>query len=315
MRLTSRPTADQDLSAAVGMLPDLVYGALRGALIQVWRDGLSRGGLITSVMEDEERPPGSRIIGFGITSVVTDQFFEEVKVSRRPGLGHILVDSFASGRSPILDRAGVRDANSTEGLSVILQGAIAQPELAEKEIGFVVDLAIRTFLEVHAGYNIKRGVNEAFSDAEMPMHYAVGGPDLRVEPIVDASPALPASAQPRRLWFERGMALTIPGSQLCRLFLYEPPRFSFRATEQELLQHALTGKTDEELSAALHVSLSAVKKRWQNIYDRVAAEDPALLPGVKGTVQEGKRGAEKKHRLVDYLRHHPEELRPHRRHG
>lgn len=54
-----------------------------------------------------------------------------------------------------------------------------------------------------------------------------------------------------------------------------------------------------------------VKKRWHEIYDRVAEVEPELLPPA---IAEGprahSRGAERRRRLLNYLRQHPVELRP-----
>lgn len=77
-----------------------------------------------------------------------------------------------------------------------------------------------------------------------------------------------------------------------------------------MLLAALRGGTDEELAIDLGISLSAVKKMWLSIYGRASTHVPELLPN-RGSVQEGgERGKEKKHRLLSYLRDHPEEHRP-----
>jgi hypothetical protein len=54
-----------------------------------------------------------------------------------------------------------------------------------------------------------------------------------------------------------------------------------------------------------------VKKRWHAIYDRVADVDSELLPPpVADGVYSSSRGAERRRHLLNYLRQHPEELRP-----
>jgi hypothetical protein len=60
----------------------------------------------------------------------------------------------------------------------------------------------------------------------------------------------------------------------------------------------------------LSISLSAVKKTWLSIYHRVSGHVPGFSSNreaVEGTTE---RGKEKKQRLLNYLREHPEELRP-----
>ena len=81
----------------------------------------------------------------------------------------------------------------------------------------------------------------------------------------------------------------------------------FRAREQQLLQRALLGETDTEIADVLGLAPDTVKARWRTIYERVSEHAPELLPQEAGDL---KRGAEKRRRLLHYLRHHPEELRP-----
>jgi hypothetical protein len=55
----------------------------------------------------------------------------------------------------------------------------------------------------------------------------------------------------------------------------------------------------------LFVSLPAIKRRWENIFDRVGSIRPDLCPLGNGT-----RGIQKRQRVLSYVRSHPEELRP-----
>ena len=95
------------------------------------------------------------------------------------------------------------------------------------------------------------------------------------------------------------------------MFLYQPPQFGFRPSEQRLLLTALRGGTDEEIADELGISVSAIKKNWRSIYDRVTVQCPELIrndPLREELTSE--RGKEKKQHLLAYLREHPEELRP-----
>ena len=58
--------------------------------------------------------------------------------------------------------------------------------------------------------------------------------------------------------------------------------------------------------------LSAVKKAWSSVYDRVADHLPDSILAVETEEERppGDRGKQKKQRLLVYLREHPEELRP-----
>jgi hypothetical protein len=96
------------------------------------------------------------------------------------------------------------------------------------------------------------------------------------------------------------------------LFHYRPPQVGFSRAEQQLLLRAFRNEagTDEELAAALKVSMPTVKKMWLSIYRR-AAGLPELAPdGGEPGHDPARRGKEKRRRLLAYLRDHPEELRP-----
>ena len=65
---------------------------------------------------------------------------------------------------------------------------------------------------------------------------------------------------------------------------------------------------DAELSADLGLSIEAIKKRWMSIFDRVDQFKPDILS--PSDADSDGRGPQKRHRVVAYIRTHPEELRP-----
>jgi hypothetical protein len=77
--------------------------------------------------------------------------------------------------------------------------------------------------------------------------------------------------------------------------------------ERELLWAALEGQTDTELAISLDLTLPAVKARWRSVFTRFAKMEKSLAPEFFG---QGGRGPQKRHRILAYLREHPEELRP-----
>ena len=109
------------------------------------------------------------------------------------------------------------------------------------------------------------------------------------------------------LGLTRAEAHARPGAYAARLFYSEPQRLHLRPREQQLLQRALLGETDPEIAHVLGLAPDTVKGRWRTIYERVAEIAPELLPSEAGELR---RGSEKRRRLLHYLRHHPEELRP-----
>jgi DNA-binding CsgD family transcriptional regulator len=98
-----------------------------------------------------------------------------------------------------------------------------------------------------------------------------------------------------------------PHSVAAELFLRRiHPQFALTRGEQELLELALEGMDDDAASKALNISLPAIKHRWANVFERVAAVRPELCPQ-DGS---GTRGIQKRQRILAHVRKHPEELRP-----
>jgi len=106
----------------------------------------------------------------------------------------------------------------------------------------------------------------------------------------------------------RESVLTAPYSVAATMYRYQPPVLRLSPAEQRLLAAALTGKTDAELSADLGLSVEAVKKRWLSIFDRVDEFKPGILN--RAEADNDARGPQKRHRVIAYIRSHPEELRP-----
>ncbi len=116
---------------------------------------------------------------------------------------------------------------------------------------------------------------------------------------------------PHLIVITRESALQRVGAWSSSIFFYTKPKIGFARGEQRLLSEALRGLTDEELCKELDVSLSAVKKGWRSIYSRVERSGLGILPSLSDERGHNPdRGKGKKHRLLAYIREHPEELRP-----
>jgi DNA-binding NarL/FixJ family response regulator len=107
-------------------------------------------------------------------------------------------------------------------------------------------------------------------------------------------------------------ALAVSGSVAGPMFDYHEPVLGLRPTEKQLLAEALKGGTDKELAGQLNLSVATVKKRWASLFDRVAETRPELLPDGEPRESVESRGPQKRHRILAYVRAHPEEVRPYR---
>ena len=295
MKLTYRPTEERDLPECVRLVQHGVPppGAA-DRLLHAWRALWAQGALNSAVMEDQERANGERLMHFGCSVFVTDDFVREARARPRPCLCDVVLDRLQAGRPPVLDANAIRRANAGGGLNVFVLHVGTAPGLTPDERQTVLSRAPDTFFLVHQGYHLKEILLQYEDDG--PQRFAEGGGfQWR-----DRASGL--------LGLTREEALARPGAYVSRLFAYETPRLGFGAREQQLLQRALLDETDAEIARALHLAPDTVKARWRAIYERVVTHAPELLP--EGEGGDLKRGAEKRRHLLHYLRHHPEELRP-----
>lgn len=312
MHLTYRPARLGDVEACLGMLPPefACAPALRACLPVLWRQWLGGGTMLMSVIEEGVSTPCP--VGFGASVFVTASFAEEARTRLPPPLAAQVSRQALEGVSPVLSREEVGRANAGEGLNLlVLMIGWATGRLSAEEVRWVKAKLMEAFLFTHGGYKIRQVMQEVYSREEMERGLVIGTRLLTDYGGFYADGTLPLPAPRARPYLIGARREEIQdGSALSPLFFHAPPRFGFKPGEQEILLQALYGDSDEELSQVLHVSLSTIHKRWQAIYERVAAVAPDLLPGAGRSTSDRHRGAEKRRPLLMYLRSHLEELRP-----
>lgn len=244
---------------------------------------------------------------------VTDAFCEEAKSKLPPFLGIQLARLYREDLLPVLDRAQIARANAEEGLNLMVcfEGH-DRSALSHEQFLAVREKQGEAFHHALRGFRLKEFLANPIGEEAYQETIDAGARlrrDYRECLAKDAGAG--RGSLPRLVGLTKEEAEEHPGSHLASLFVYTPPRFHFSQAEQRLLEHALTGETCEDLAASLSLSPWTVKKRWHAIYERVEEVDRDLLPQ---TLADGRavhaRGAERRRRLLGYLRQHPEELRP-----
>lgn len=310
-----RPKDVSDCVAIVASHPVIgprykgVTGDLRQALLQLLEHEAK-----TAVVFEEEGGSSVKILGMGLSVFVNDTFMRELKTPPFFWIGPELAKRIARGNSPVLSDEQLREANLREGLNLVTwEGCVRAEDIKRAD---VYNKVMSTYMEGHRGYRWKEIIGVQAETAERFLGVIKSGGmllDPRRGEWTDSFTGEPEEIvkNPHVIGLSRDIEVRRPGSLVGMLFDYDPPKFGFRPSEQRLLLAALRGGTDEELAKELNVSLSAVKKTWRAIYDRVSAEMPQLAPApvLDDSVAQD-RGKEKKQRLTAYLRDHPEELRP-----
>jgi len=231
---------------------------------------------------------------------VTGAFADREIRDPQPGLNSRIIAGVAAEEPILLSRAEIGAGNAGEGLDFVnMYGTWRDGIMNPDQLAEVHALLGTSFVEHFAGYRFNRVLKETIGDSRIALARATGTYRLLAE-FPESESALAVVT--------RESALTAPYSAAATIYRYRPPVLRLRPAEQELLAAALSGKTDAELSADLGLSLEATKKRWLSIFDRVDQFKREILTQTEAD-SDG-RGPQKRHRVVAYIRNHPEELRP-----
>lgn len=245
---------------------------------------------------------------------VSDEFLREAKTPPHFWFGPELAKRVVQGDSPVLSSRQVCEANTGDGLNAMeWQMTFRGDALLRADVRA---LGMAAVIEYHRGYRFKEVVAQGESAARLLRRRDGGwllwkGPECGYNEFwQDDLDAIDAKPYVIGMTRERARARGL--SWLSSLFLgYQPPHIGFRRSEQRLLISAMRGRTDQELSDELMISVATVKKTWRSIYDRVAERLPELIPTIDAYADGASgRGREKKQHLIAYLHEHPEELRP-----
>jgi len=287
----------------------------KSILPNMWRALLSNGEMQIFLVENRTRPKGSRVVSFNAFIFVTDDFCAQARSTLPPYLTVELARRYCSRRLPVLNREQIAQANTGDGLNVVMccegwtqDGFSPEQFLAvlEKQ-GEALHLALR-------GYHIKEFLAEPIGRERSQWMLDAGARLRRSYSSYSRGNGLSereSLGRPLLVGLTREEALAHSGGNIASLFIYTAPRFLFSRSQRVLLQRALMGETCEQLAASLALSTWTVKKRWHAIYDRVSDVDSELLPPlVAYGAQAGSRGVERRRHLLNYLRQHLEELRP-----
>ena len=243
-----------------------------------------------------------RKIAFGCSVFVTPEFMDRELESPKPGINSRILASVIDGQPVVRAESSLCDSNN--GLDVVVMSCNYRYEAMNAEETVQAEMALPTaFAEAHIGYKLNRILVETVTERQRQVHES-SGVWRKVAEYPDGERAL--------LLLTVQDALSVSGSVAGPLFDYHEPLLRLRDTEKQLLAEALKGGTDKELAAKLNLSMPTVKKRWASLFDRIAEMRPDLLPeSERGDSSEG-RGPQKRHRILAYVRAHPEEVRPYR---
>jgi hypothetical protein len=232
-----------------------------------------------------------------------------------PKIAHSMVEQFYRGAHPFLSRLETAHAHAVGAVNVVLahHGYGERDESNETTRAATYQL-VRKYL---SGWNLRTYTAEVFARDSArdgkEMGEALGFHTRRYTEQQLRHAGIPLDRAPWVWTATRQDALIkSAGLGLALIFLsFSRPRFGFSFAEQDTLELALDGHTDEGIASALNTSTATIKKRFRAIQEKV--EDAALDEGtalVREPVKVGVRGPESRRWILNYLRDHHEEMRP-----
>ena len=322
MYLTTRSTHPKDFEACFNLLHNgFVFTKTKTvkALGALWDHTLREHNALSRVIEDQERPEGKKIVGLGFSVCATDDFMQELRANPAPYPALQVLRLLKQGRKPFLSRPEMARLNAGEGLNCLTLTYGWNRRLPEQDRGQLRLKLMEAFLMAHQGWRWKEFIQEVYGAESKADMEGIGMNLLGNYRESTLLARTPASSRPYLFGIRRNSRKFLDGDFLfAQFFNYTPPRFGFSAGEKDMLALTLEGKIDLEIAKSLHLSLWTVKKRWQGVYRKVDRRDPTLLkPGPSAsTGPKGSKDLQRRRRLMEYLRHHMEEIRPffHSRH-
>jgi hypothetical protein len=285
-------------------------------LPEMWRTLLAKGEQMQLyLVVNRANRVASRIVSFSAVVFVTDEFCSTARSRLPPYLAVELARQYLSRQLPVLNRDQVAQANAGDGLNVMMcfEGW-SHDGFSREQLLAVRAKQSEAFHLGLSGYHIKEFLADSVEEETLQWMLDAGALVRRDYSNYFRRNHLPqpkSSRWPRLVGLSKEEALAHPGGNIAGLFIYTAPRFRFNRSQRVLLRHALMGETSEGVAASLSLSPWTVKKRWRAIYDRVADVDMKLLPpAIAYGTHTLSRGAERRRHLLNYLRQHPEELRP-----
>lgn len=309
VNLTIREPSAADLDRCLALLasPYLCDQALHPQLRAMWFAILASGCGIGFAVSDGD--DDGRLVHFGFIVFVRDEAATEYHACRKPLIAQRILAAWIAGERPFLDLDQIARGNAGAGVNLVVThyGGLhgdGRATIANYE----------SFRWAVRGWNIRTYTNEVFPHPERPGREFGATAGYRILEYADGAlreAGIPADDRRPFLWVAtRADAASSDGYAVKILFdTYAPPRCGFTSLEQALLRCALDGDTDASLATRLGFSESAVKKHFRKIHDK--ATDARVV--IASRVHASCRGAETRRHLLNYLRDHPEELRPYSR--
>ncbi len=301
--LRGRPLRHADLAEACTLLPAWLAldDDVRAAMPVLWTRLLGQPGYSAEVIEDLSRAPGQRLVGMGMTVALDAAWQARLREDPPPHAGPCWYRDFLAGRTAPLDDRALGRANAAGEVGMlVLHYAQRAIDPSRHEVQQVMLVAMQLFRQAHGGLQLRDVWQEALGE---------GGDFLQGMGFRRRTRRGPGQPDLHGLSRDEA-ACMFPGQPARDVFHFVPPVLGFSGAERRALRLAVAELTDEEIADEIGISGHTLKKLWRSVCERAADGLPEVFAVATADAAPGTRGPEKRRHLLNYLRQHPEELRP-----
>jgi DNA-binding CsgD family transcriptional regulator len=307
-RIRGRPAGHADLQECTSLLPAWLQldDRVRRALPAIWTRLLGSSGFNADVIEDLARPGGQRLLGLGMAIALPPAWQHRMRDEPPPCVASELYRALLDGDLVPLDDKALAAANAAgEVAFAVLHYHQRLTDLSDPDTLQLLAAAMALFRGAHAGWRLSALYQQGCGpEGEYLLSMGFRARTLPAEPAGPVVYGLLREEAERQL----------PGTPVRDAFQFVPPLMGFSGSQRRQLRLAVADLTDEQIGDELGLSAHTVKKLWRTIHQRAAERMPDLFEETAAPAAEiATRGPEKRRSLLQYLRQHPEELRPYAR--
>ncbi|MFZ0574842.1 MAG: LuxR C-terminal-related transcriptional regulator [Candidatus Cybelea sp.] len=306
MDIALRTPAGSDFRRCFPLLssPFLCDRSEHDSLCAFWSEIVSSQSGVAAVAAEADDPDAIVHFAFGV--FVSDERVEEYRRCTSPCIARSLLAQWIAGEQPFLSLQEIARSNAGRGLNLVMTHyghRRGDPRV------YVANY--ESSRRVLRGWNLRTYTVELFTEPERDDRAwgrDLGFRVLEYPPSKCRAAGIPMERAPFLWAASREEVKSDAHYGLSLLFeTYAPPRFALTLREQQVLSLALDGGTDTSLARTANISESTVKKTFRTIYTKVAR---AGIVDLRADDAPEQRGAETRRHLLNYVREHPQELRP-----
>jgi DNA-binding CsgD family transcriptional regulator len=314
--LTARPAVPADLPGALSFIRKIFHipGADCADVRKMWEQIMLEAECSSHVVEDRDQKEGERIAFFDLTFFVPEPLMDQARRGAPPFLWRWLLERWRQGQPVWLARSAARQTQ-IEG-EVCLFAFIAADifRYSGADFGRVGTMFSEAYVRELSGHRVRYHLAETYGPAMRDRFVNRGMAVLSDYRKFSDDPlfqALPKEQRPFLMLADFKKAaedMVLQSTSVGKAAIAGPPRYGFNEAEQAVMKLGLLGLTDQAIAEKLRLSLIAIKKRWEGIYQKV--NEKSFSQALERDTDDASPPKIGRRQVLQMVAEHPEEFRP-----